>query len=187
MSEHTESTTTTTTRRQRQRDEARDLLKTLRTENPEADRSALTKLYINHFWSLIPDDADRDAIAAAVITPLREWLGAEIRETEPKAAKKTREERAAAKAESAAYVAAIATNDHKRIDEIVTRRLLEWEIIDGRRLGDLTGADCRNLSERCGVFLHVISDNIPARAKVRNHYTELELQALARHHKLIVP
>jgi hypothetical protein len=187
MSEHTETTSRTSGRRRQPRDEARELLKSLRTENPEADRNALVRLYYDHIRPLIAGVDDPDAVAALLVTPALEWVGANIIDPpQPKSQKpqKTRAERAA---EKTALVAEIAARDKKRIDEIVTRRLLEWEIIDGRRLGDLTGADCRNLSERCGVFLHVISDNIPARAKVRNHYTELELQALARHHKLIVP
>lgn len=183
MSEHTE---TSTGRRSRRRDEARDLIKTLQKENPKADRVEIVKLYIiNHVRPLCV--ADDDDVETLIINPMREWVGAQISMPKPKPATKTREERVAAKEANAAMVAEIATRDADRIEEIITRRLLEWEVIDGRRLGDLTGADCRNLSERCGVFLHVISDNIPARAKVRNHYTELELQALARHHKLIVP
>ncbi len=184
MSEHIQSG-----RRQRQqRDEARDLLKMLRTENPEADRAALIRLYMDQAEPAIESSDDPELIRALLGRPTREWLGAEISEPKPKAAKKTREEREAAKAAKAAMVEEIAERDADRVEAIVMeRRLLEWEIIDGQRLGNLTGADCRNLSERFGVFFHVISDNIPPRAKVRNRYTELELQALARHHKLIVP
>lgn len=178
MSEHIQ-----TGRRQRQRDEARDLLKTLRTENPEADRDALIGLYLDHVRPLIAGGDDPDAVETLVITPLREWLGANIIEPRQRG-QKIREDR---KAEKAVLIAKIAARDEKRVEEIVTRRLLEWEMIDGRRLGDLTGADCRALSEKCGVFFHVISDQIPQRAKVRNHFSELELQSLARHHKLIVP
>jgi len=187
MSEHTQATPRTSGRRRRQQhDEAHELLKTLRIENPEADRAAIVQLYRDYIRPLIAGVDDPDAVEALLVGPALGWVAANIIEPRPKSQKpqKTRAERAA---EKTAFVAEIGANDSKRIDEIVTRRLLEWEIIDGRRLGDLTGADCRNLSERCGVFLHVISDNIPARAKVRNHYTELELQALARHHKLIVP
>jgi hypothetical protein len=180
MSEHTH-TETTTGRRTRQRDEARDLLKRLRIDNPKADRAALTRLYVEHVRPII-QDGDDDAIEALVILPLREWIGANI--VEPRGQRKTAEERAA---ERAARVEEIAARDAERVEEIVTRRLLEWEMLDGRALGDLTGADCRGLSERLGVFFHVISDQIPPRAKVRNHFTELQLQALARHHKLIVP
>lgn len=169
--------------KRRHRDGARELLKLLRTQNPEADRSALVQLYIDHIRQ-IDGTEDPDAIDALVIAPLREWLLANITEPRQPAQKKTREER---KAEQAALVAEIATKDNQRVEEIITRRLMEWEVIDGRRLGDLTGADCRNLSERLGVFFHVISERIPARAKIRNQLTELELQALARHHNLITP
>ena len=183
MSEHTEATPRTGQRRKH--DEARELLKALRTENPEADRAMLTRLYLDHVRPIIASGDDPEAVETLVIAPLREWVGANIVEprNKPGPKQKTPEDRAAEKT----AIAEIASRDDKRIEEIITRRLLEWEMIDGQRLGDLTGADCRNLSERHGVFFHVISDNIPARAKVRNHYTELELQALARHHKLIVP
>lgn len=164
------------------RDEARELLKTLRKENPEADRTKLIRLYLDHVRPIIGGD-DPDAVEALVINPLREWVGANI--VEPRRQNKASRERRAN--EKAALVAEIAKRDEKRVDEIVTRRLLEYEMMDGRPIGDLTGAECRNLSERYGVFFHVISDQIPARAKVRNHFSELELQSLARHHKLIVP
>jgi hypothetical protein len=173
--------THTTTLRRRRRDEARELLNTLRVDNPKADRNALIKLYLAHIRSVIESATDPEAIDTLVLNPLREWVGAQI--TEPRT-RKTREERAA---EKAAMLEQIGARDSERIETIVTRRLLEWEMPDGRLLGDLTGADCRNLSERFGVFLHVLSDQMPARAKVRNRFTELELQAIARHHKLVTP
>lgn len=180
MSEHTQ--TAPGRQRRRQHDEARDLLKTLRAENPKADRAKLIRLYLDHVRPIIGGD-DPDAVEAFVLNPLREWVGANIIQPRQQS-KASREKRAA---EKAALVADITARDKRRVDDIVTRRLLEYEMMDGRRIGDLTGAECRNLSERYGVFFHVISDQIPARAKVRNHFTELELQALARHHKLIVP
>ena len=178
MSEHTQATPRTSGRRRRQQhDEAHELLKTLRIENPEADRAAIVQLYRDYIRPLIAGVDDPDAVEALLVGPALGWVAANIIEPRQQKPKK----------KAPALVEEIAARDSKRVEEIVTRRLLEWEIIDGRRLGDLTGADCRNLSERYGVFLHVISDNIPARAKVRNHYTELELQGLARHHKMIVP
>jgi hypothetical protein len=130
---------------------------------------------------MIDSGDDPNAVEVLVIGPLREWVATNITERWRRAGK-PREER---QAQREALVAGMGARDAKRIDEIVTTRLLEHEIIDGRRLGDLTGAECRNLSERYGVFLHVISEQIPKRAKVRNHFSELELQSLARHHKLI--
>jgi hypothetical protein len=181
MSEHTE--TSTGRSRRLPRDHARELLKNLRIENPNADRSALVKLYIDHVRPIVDGGDDPNAVEGLVISPLREWIAANIveprqRDTQP--AEKRRAQREA-------LVADIGARDNKRIDDIVTTRLLEYEMMDGRRLGDLTGAECRNLSERCGVFFHVISEQIANRAKVRNHFTELELQSLARHHKLIRP
>jgi hypothetical protein len=179
MSEHVQIRSSV--RQSRQYDAARDLLKKLQQANPEADRLSLIRLYVAKVRPIIDNGDDPDAVEALIMAPLREWVGANIRE--PRQPPQQRAERAAAKA---AYIAEISARDNKRVEEIVTRRLLEYEMMDGRVIGDLTGAECRKLSERCGVFFHVISDQIPARAKVRNHYTELELQALARHHSLIV-
>jgi hypothetical protein len=182
MSEHTDTSTTATLRRGKRRDEARDLLKALRVENPEADRDALVKLYLAHVRPIVDRADDPDAVETLVFNPLREWVGAQI--VEPRQRTKSREQRAS---ERAVELSQIAARDEKRVEEIVARRLLEYEMMDGRTIGDLTGADCRKLAEREGAFFHAIAEHIPARARVRNHYSELELQALARHHKLIVP
>jgi hypothetical protein len=180
MSEHT--ATTVTGRQRKQRDHARELLKSLRATNPEADRATLVKLYIEHVRPIVDGD-DPAQVDALVLDPLREWVAANVVEPRQRNNEPTEKRRA----QREALVAVIAERDTKRIDDIVATRLLEYELMDGRRLGDLTGAECRNLSERYGVFFHVISEQLPNRAKVRNHFTELELQSLARHHKLIRP
>lgn len=176
------STTTTTTTvsasRRRTRDEARELLSRLRAEHPKANRIELTRLYIAEIRPLIPDSSDPDMVELMVINPLREWVGAQIVE---RRATKSREERAA---EKAALIADISARDSERVEAIVTRRLLEYEMIDGRVIGDLSGADCRKLAENQGSFFRAIAEHIPPRAKVRNHYNEVELQALARQYKL---
>jgi hypothetical protein len=175
--------------RRQQRDGARAFLKQLRADNPAADRAGLVRLYLDHVRSLIAGAEEVDTIDELVIDPLREWLAANIAEPAPLLSRgprqRTPEETAAREAEKAALVAQMESADHQRIEEIVTRRLLEYELVDGRLLGDITGAECRLCGARYGNFFTAVAERVQPRQLVRNGIGELELQALARTHGLI--
>lgn len=177
MSEHTHAGA----RHRKHQDAARDLLKSIRAQHPEADRAMGIVLFIDHLYPLLAPVEERAELDALVLMPLREWIAANWIEPR-KVSEEARAERAAAKA---AMLAAIKVKGAKRDEEIATIALLEFEMPDGRKIGDLSGAECIGWGEKQGRFFRSLGEQLAPRAKVRNHFTELDLQAIARHHKLI--
>src|SRR6185295_8094433 len=102
---------------------------------------------------------------------------------------KPESEREQARAERIALkrqlVETLAKADEQRIEAEVNIRLLEYATPYGKQLGDCTGAECTRLSRRYGSFFAELGKRITRSETVRAHLTEVELQAIARTHRLI--
>jgi hypothetical protein len=145
-------------------------------------------LGIDRYLRTLPArDDDPDGYARLVIAPLRELLP----HPRPKPTPAQRDAAVKKRAESAARTRAIVEKfraiDDDRIEAIVSVRLLEYQMMNGRALGDLTGAQCRQHADSYGGFLGVLAERLTPRERVRNHFTEVTLQALARQHKVSLP
>lgn len=112
-------------------------------------------------------------------------LAREIKEaplSDPAASEQARQERASARQR---LMETLASNDEKRIENEVQIRMLEYQTTYGKALGDCTGAECDRLSRRYGDFFFELAKRITRSETVRAHLTEVELQAIARTHRLI--
>ena len=173
----------------------REFIDKLRAEEPNANTDEIAQRYMaavrehslfdDMFWEIL------------VLDPLEEWLRANVvapapvrlvpPPAQPPRRNKAPEERARATAETRALVTQIAAKDAERIELVVAIRLLEYKTTYGKTLGDCTGAECARLSRHYGAFFAEIARRINPADRVRNHLSELELQGIARVHRLIGP
>lgn len=176
--------------------EPRDFIARLRAQYPGENDDAIRERYKQHVCERAM--FDDSAIKRLVMAPLDEWLKSVLDKAPPATPlpaapapkpkrSKTVEEREQARAATNAIVGEIAKRDEKRIEREVTIRLLEYQTTYEKPLGDCTGAECRRLSIRYGVFFAEIAKRLRPSDHVRHHLTEAELQAIAVTHRLIGP
>lgn len=174
------------TRRSRRRADIptpQEILAGFRQQNPEATAAELREIAQQY----ILENTEFENIATRNFTMwlVDRSLSREIKEvplSDPAASKKAREERESARQR---LLETLASNDEKRIENEIKIRMLEYQTTYGKALGDCTGAECDRLSRRYGDFFFELAKRITRSETVRAHLTEIELQAIARTHRLI--
>lgn len=157
-----------------------ETLARLREENPGADAAKLREAARQYLLekSEFKDQASRDFNFWCV----EKTLFREIKEPKPEPAQEIAAQRIALKEQ---ITRTMAQNHEKIIEAEVAIRLLEYQTTYGKLLGDCTGAECERLSRRYGDFFFELAKRLNRSETVRAHLTEVELQAIARTHRLI--
>jgi hypothetical protein len=174
----------------------REFIDKLRAAEPNADADEICRQYLVAIREHTIFDEGKWEILA--LTPIEEWLRATVIAARPLAPPKDRtpprprpprtpEQVAARAAETKHLVDTIGAGVERMIEAEVAMRLLEYETTYGKKLGDCTGAECGRLSRNYGSFFAEVAKRLNPSDRVRNHLSELELQAIARTYRLIGP
>jgi hypothetical protein len=174
-------TNAATSRRRRRTTTPERILARFREENPNASPNELREIARQYVIenSEFEDQASRDFTLWLVDKALLH----EVKEPKPEG--KPEVIRAQRSALQARLTETMQQNHEKVIAEEVKIRLLEYETTYGKALGDCTGAECERLSRRYGDFFFELAKRLTRSETVRAHLSEVELQAIARSHRLI--
>jgi hypothetical protein len=175
----------------------RDFIKQLQTRYPTESAAQIRERYKQQIRdNVLFDDRATEALAMG---PLDEWLAVNVSGTgilppasasasSPRARREaTPQDRKEAAQVKETLVAEIVHEHTAVVEAEVSIRLLEYQTTYGKPLADCTGAECRRLSVRYGGFFAELAKRLRPADHVGVHLTEVELQAIARSHRLIGP
>jgi hypothetical protein len=151
-----------------------------RKDNPNASPNELRD--IARQYVIEHTDFDDQASRDFTLWLVDKALLHEIREPKPEGKSEVIRARSALQA---GLTRTMQANHEKVIAAEVKVRLLEYETTYGKALGDCTGAECERLSRRYGDFFFELAKRLTRSETVRAHLSEVELQAIARSHRLI--
>lgn len=179
----------------------RDFIRRLQAGFPTDTPEQIVNRYIAHIRDVAAFEdyqaelyvlpALEEWVAANIVSPVkpRQQLKAVPAPSTPLRSRKTPEQRAAAEAQRQALVEVIAEKDQQRVAELVKVRLLDYLVlvpgVGSQALGECTGAQCRRAGQRLGPWLLEIAKRLRPSERVKHHLSELELQGIARSHRLL--
>jgi hypothetical protein len=168
-------------RRRRRATMPEQTLAGIRHENPNASPNELRE--IARQYVIENSEFEHQASRDFTLWLVDKALLHEIKEPKPEAKPEViRAERAALKAR---LTKTMQQYHETLIADEVKIRLLEYETTYGKALGDCTGAECERLSRRYGDFFFELAKRLTRSETVRAHLSEVEVQAIARSHRLI--
>lgn len=144
----------------------------LRADNPDVPRERLRQIALSDLRTRFLTD---DGWETVIVKLIEEGLRIHVRERRPRAVRPSmKEQRSRIKQD-------MRQRFDDRVEELVSIRLLGYAtLLEGKPLGDCTGADCKKLSIRDRDFYAEIAKRLRPGEHVRNHLSEAELQAIYR-------